>query len=331
MNGITRRALRYGVPTVVAVVLYFVASEVRLSLVTQFTSLALLAVLAMAWNLVGGFGGQFSLGHALFVGAGGYTTVVLLDRASLPLFLCIPLAGLVAAILGVVLAYPMLRLRGPYFAIGTLGISLAVLGWMLNWDFTYASRSYALAPSAIPSFLDLGRVSLVVALLTLLVVLLIMDMPLGLRLLALRDDEQGAIMLGARRVRTIVPVWAISAFLTGTMGALVAVQAGSVTPTQAFSLQFTLDAVIICVIGGLGTVYGPLLGAVVVFVLRQYTADFSEWSLLIEALIVILIVRFAPLGLLGLFQRLFKQIWRSIGSRGPAVNRDAKTPVGAAQ
>ncbi len=307
MNATGSRTLRtvaaYAVPVVVALALLGLADAMRLSLVNQLTSLLLLAILAMAWNLVSGFGGQFSLGHSIFVGVGGYATAVLLDHLDMPLVPAILLSGLIAAVVGVILAYPMLRLRGPYFAIGTLGLTLALLGWMLNWDFTKRSQGYTIPADATVDLVTLLRITVLVALVTVLAITLIMRRPLGLALLALRDNEDGAISVGVRRLRTLMPTWAISAFLTGLMGAVVAMQKGQLTPTSAFSIQYALDAVVICVIGGLGTLYGPLIGAVVVFALRQYTADFAGWATLIEAIIVILVVRFFPDGVMGLLSR----------------------------
>ena len=298
------RIARYGIPLAVAVALLLGAESLRLATVNQLTSLLLLAVLAMAWNLVSGFGGQFSLGHSIFVGVGGYSSAVILDLLDLPLLVVLPLAGAISALIGVVLAYPMLRLRGPYFAIGTLGLALAVQGWMLNWDFTRASQGYPMPLDPSIDLLAIMRIAVVLTVVTLVVSQFVVDAPLGLRLLALRDNEDGALALGVRRLRTLVPTWAISAFLAGVMGAVIALQNGQVTPQSAFSIQYTLDAVIICVIGGLGTLYGPLIGAVAVFGLRQVTADFAGWASLVEALIVILIVRFLPDGAMGVLARV---------------------------
>lgn len=310
-----RRIAGYGVPVLVAIVLLIAADSMRLATANQLTSLLLLAALALAWNLVSGFGGQFSLGHSIFVGVGGYATAIAFDYSELPLVVILIASGTVAAIIGVVLAYPMLRLRGPYFAIGTLGIALAVLGWMLNWDFTRASRGYPIPSEALLDLSTLFRVVVITTLGSFLIIRLIMDSPLGLRLLALRDNEDGAISLGVRRLRTLVPAWAISAFLAGIAGALIAVQNGNLTPNSAFSIQYTLDVVVICVIGGLGTLYGPLVGAVLVFVLRQFTADFAGWGTAIEAIVVILVVRFFPNGALGAATRVIEFARRVVRRR----------------
>ncbi|MDH6207105.1 branched-chain amino acid transport system permease protein [Aurantimicrobium minutum] len=293
----------FAAPIVVAAVALGLADNVKLGLVNEWTSLLLLMILAMAWNLVAGFGGQFSLGHSIFVGVGGYATAVILTYFQLPLFLVILMASLISATIGILLAFPLLRLRGPYLSIGSLGMALAATGFMLNWDFTKASQSYPLPSDALVDLAFLFKITVVVAALSLIAIISLVRSPLGLRLVALRDDENGAASLGVRRLRTLIPVWALSGLLTGVMGSLTAMQNGNLTPVSAFSLQFVLDAAIICVIGGLGTLSGPLLGAVLVFYLRQYSADFADWSILIEAVVVILVVRFFPGGITGLVSR----------------------------
>ncbi|MDH6254774.1 branched-chain amino acid ABC transporter permease [Aurantimicrobium minutum] len=293
----------YAAPILVALIGLALADNVKLGLVNEWTSLLLLMILAMAWNLVAGFGGQFSLGHSIFVGVGGYATAVILTYFELPLLLVIVMASLISAAIGVMLAFPLLRLRGPYLSIGSLGMALAATGFMLNFDFTKASQSYPLPSNALVDLAELFKITVVIAAISLIVIVVLVRSPLGLRLVALRDDENGAASLGVYRLRTLVPVWALSGLLTGVMGSLTAMQNGNLTPVSAFNLQYVLDAAVICVIGGLGTLSGPLLGAILVFYLRQYSADFADWSILIEALVVILVVRFFPGGIVGLASR----------------------------
>lgn len=280
------------------------SDSLTLGMANQVTSLLLLVCLASAWNLIGGIGGQFSLGHSIFVGIGAYATAVMLRQLDTPLILTIVMAGAVSALIGVLLAYPLLRLRGPYLAVGSLGMALAAYGWMINWDFTKASSSYTMPESGLVDIQTLYLMAVVLAVVAVVAVIVLVKSPLGLRLVALRDDEAGASSLGVRRVRTLIPVWALSGMLTGLMGALYGLQRGNLTVDSAFSIQFSLDAAIICVIGGLGTLSGPIVGALIVYYLRFYSADFSNWSLLIEAVVVVVVVRFIPGGLVGLMSRL---------------------------
>ena len=311
------------VATVVAAIILILSNTMTRGVANQITSLLLLMTLALAWNLVGGFGGQFSLGHSIFVGIGGYATALIMTYLKFPIIPAVILAGAVSAVIGVLLAYPLLRLRGPYLAVGSLGMALAVYGWMINWDFTKASSSYGIPSEGSIDIPTLLSYATVLAFVAAAAVILLVRSPLGLRLVSLRDDELGAASLGVRRVRTLIPVWALSGFLTGAMGALFALQQGTITVDSAFSIQFSLDAAIICVLGGLGTISGPMLGAVIVFYLRFYTADYSNWALLLEAIVLVAVVRFFPTGLAGAITRLGGIIARYGKKRRPAP---AKTP-----
>ena len=315
-----------GVAVLLAVVAIAMSSVVSKGVANQLTELLLLVTLALAWNLVGGYGGQFSLGHSIFVGMGGYATAVILTLFKTPLIPTILAAGLASAFIGVLLAYPLLRLRGPYLAVGSLGMTLAVYGWMINWDFTKASASYQIPKYAMLSIPTLFVYTIVLALVAFIAVFVLVRSPLGLRLVALRDDETGAASLGVRRVRTLIPVWALSGLLTGLMGSLGALQKGTITVDAAFALQFSLDAVIICVIGGLGTLSGPLIGAVIVYYLRQFSDDYSNLALVIEAVVVILVVRFVPGGVVGIFSRLIFALRVRIG-KPPASIATQALPV----
>lgn len=310
---------------ITAAVLLLVGSALTLGTMNQLASLFLLMTLASAWNLVGGFGGQFSLGHSIFVGIGAYATAVILTHFSLPLPLIVLASGLASSVIGVILAYPLLRLRGPYLAVGSLGMGLAAYGWMINWNFTHASSSF---PIPTPGLLGLHAVyvwSVGLAAFAVVVVVVTVNSPLGLRLIALREDETGAASLGVRRVRTLIPVWAISGLLTGLMGAVFGLQQGNLSVDLVFTTQLSLDAAIICVIGGLGTITGPLIGAVVIYYLRYYAADYSNLAMLIEAAVLILVVRFFPGGVVGLASR-FGLAARARRSTSATVGATVRTP-----
>lgn len=289
--------------TIVTIILLGLSETITRGVANQLTSMLLLITLALAWNLVGGFGGQFSLGHSIFVGIGGYATAVFLTYLQTPLIPTVLAAGAVSALIGVLLAYPLLRLRGPYLAVGSLGMALAAYGWMINWDFTRSSQNYQVPSSALVDIPTLFKYAVILAFLALVSVIVMVKSPLGLKLIALRDDEKGAASLGVKRIRTLIPVWALSGLLTGLMGSLLALQKGTLTVDTAFAISFSLDAVIIAVIGGLGTISGPLIGAIIVFYLRFYSADFSDLAMLIEAVVVIVVVRFFPSGITGLISR----------------------------
>ena len=300
--------LSYGIPVVIAIVLYFTAQSVDRAMANDFTGLFLLMTLAMAWNLVGGFGGQFSLGHSIFVGVGSYGTAVILTTLGWPLIPTVIAAAVMSALIGLLLAYPLLRLRGPYLAVGSLGMAVASYGWMINWNFTKASQAYAIPVSGQISLQETYQYATVLLLIAVVSIIGLVRSPLGLRLVALRDNESGAASIGVKRVRTLLPVWALSGLLTGAMGAVYALQSGSLTVDATFNIQFSLDAAIVCVIGGLGTLSGPVIGSIIIYYLRKYAADFANYALLIEAIVLVIVVRFFPSGLVGLATKGYKLI-----------------------
>ena len=291
-------------PAVLAVVLagllWQLGSGFTLGVQNQLTSLFILMVVAVAWNLIGGFGGQFSLGHSIFVGIGAYSSAIILTYWHWPLLPTLLVAAVIASVIGVVIAFPLLRLRGPYLAIGSLGMTLATYGWMINWDFTKQSSSYAMPMEALLDVSGLYNASVLLVLAAVLTALLMVRSPIGKKLIALRDDEAGATSLGVRRIRTLIPFWAVSGFLTGLAGVFFALQQGQITVDAAFDTSFSLDSIIISVIGGAGTLAGPIIGSIVIYYVRYFAKDYSDWAIVIEAIVVILVVRFAPRGIMGI-------------------------------
>lgn len=289
---------------VLAIVAFIAQSSLTRGVQNQLTELFILMSVSVAWNLIGGFGGQFSLGHSIFVGIGGYGTAILLTYIGLPLLPTMAIAALISAALGVLIAFPLLRLRGPYLAVGSLGMTLAVYGWMINWDFTNKSSSYQIPVEFSLSVGEIYTYAVIFATIAVLASLFMVRSPMGLRLIALREDEQGAASLGVHRVRTLIPFWAVSGLITGFAGALYALQQGTLTVDAAFDLHFSLDSAIISVIGGLGTIAGPVIGSIVVYYVRFYAQDLANWALVIEAVVVVLVVRFFPRGIMGLLYKL---------------------------
>jgi branched-chain amino acid transport system permease protein len=295
-------------PAVLAVILAGVLllqqPNLTLGVQNQLTSLFILMVIAVAWNLIGGFGGQFSLGHSIFVGIGGYSSAVIFTKLHWTLLPTLVTSAAIAAVIGVVIAFPLLRLRGPYLAIGSLGMTLAMYGWMINWSFTNQSSSYSMPMEDLLSVNDLYSSSVLLVLVAILAALFMVRSPIGKKLIALRDDELGAASLGVRRIRTLIPFWALSGFLTGLAGVFFALQQGQLTVDAAFDTAFSLDSIIISVIGGMGTLAGPIVGSVIIYYVRYFAADYADWAIVIEAIIVILVVRFAPRGVMGILYRL---------------------------
>lgn len=263
-------------------------------------SLLTLVATASAWNLVAGYGGLFSIGHAMFVGAGSYTTAMMMVHTSAPTWAVFVLSGLVAGFIGFVVAVPLMRLRAAYFSVASLGIALAGQAWMVNWGWTGASQGLHLP---VRRFLEPSTqywLAAVLAALTVGAVLAVARSGLGLRLMALRDDEEAAAEIGIRRRPVVLATWTISTALVGVAGAMIAIQTSTIEPNSAFAFSHTLNMILSTVLGGIATVTGPVLGATVLYVVQLYLDDYADWASAVLGLAIILTIRFVPGGLWGL-------------------------------
>jgi len=278
-------------------------------------------VLAQCWNLLAGYAGLISVGQQLFVGCGAYAMFAVVTLAGLDPLIAILAAGVFAGLVAVPTAFFTFRLYGPYFAIGTWVIAevgrLVFAQWkalgggtgtslpreairhMAGIDFLKAASGMksAQAGDALTYWLAL---ILVVASIGFFYWLLRSKQGLGLA--AVRDNEQAARAVGvdARRMKALV--YLVTAFITGIAGALIYVQKQRISPDAAFSLlDWTAYVIFIVVIGGIGTIEGPIVGVIVFFLLQNLLADYGSWYLLILGTIAISTMLFAPKGLWGLF------------------------------
>jgi branched-chain amino acid transport system permease protein len=268
--------------------------------------------MAQSWNFVGGYGGQFSLGHSLFVGIGSYTLAVLLLHSNIPIYLALPLCGLLASCIATIAALLLMRLREAYFVIGSLGLTMAALTWMINWAYTGQTSGLNLPPDATLDYTTLYYLSLALLVLTVVCIVLLVRSPFGLRLMAIRDDEDAAAELGVNSFPIKLATFAISAFFIGVAGALTALQYLSIEPYSAFSLNWVTTMIIITVIGGISTSVGPLIGAIVIFTLQQALQGYENLSSLLVGVLLILIIRLMPDGIWTTLVHGFQQLAEAI-------------------
>jgi branched-chain amino acid transport system permease protein len=262
-----------------------------------------LMAMAQAWNLIGGYGGQFSLGHGLFVGAGGYATTLLLMHTGVPVGLAVVMAAVLTAGIGALAAIPLLRLRGVYFSVGTLGVMIAVQNWMINWKFAGQTRGVILPQRGVLSFPTQYFMGAALLVGTTVIVWLAVRSRFGLRLMAVRDDESAASELGVNGFRVKLVAFTVSAFLVGLCGALNAFQQLTLEPYSAFNISWSINMILACVIGGMATIAGPLIGAAFIFELQQQLQGYENLTSLIEGAVLLAVIRFAPGGFWGLIRQ----------------------------
>ena len=294
-----------------------------LSPYSQYLGVTILAyaVLAQAWNLVGGYSGQFSLGVSAFVGVGGYATGLFMLHLGMG-WLLASLAGTIfSGAFAFVLGFPLLRLRGPYFAVGTLAAAVALESGAQLWTWAGGGNGFVLPINELPSSETLFRLAVVAFVLAMAVILFVEHSAFGLRLMAVRDDDHAAAGVGISGFWHKVAAFSVSGALTGLAGALVAMQTVTVNPSSSFDLNWTTNAALFVVAGGIATTVGPLLGVVVVYVvLTQQLQNLQALSVLIEGGLLVFIVRFAPRGLWPLIRQAFRAAVRRVARRGTAVS-----------
>jgi branched-chain amino acid transport system permease protein len=264
--------------------------------------LMLLLTLAEAWNLLAGYGGLVSLGTASFVGIGAYVLTGLVNRASTPIALAIAGGGLVAACMALLVSLPVFRLRGLYFTVGTLALSEALRLFMVNYGPFGGAAGLILAVDP-PEPKQLFLIALAILAITTLVISLATGSRFSILLRTVRDDEDAAAQIGVRPFRIKLIAFVLASFLMGMVGATQGLKLGAVEPYGMFGVQWTINVVSIVVIGGQGLRLGPAVGAVFVVALSELLADFPELHLALTGVILMLVVRFAPRGLVGLAQR----------------------------
>ena len=270
--------------------------------------------LATLWNLLAGYAGLVSVGQQAYVGFGAYVLISLASLAGWSPLWAVPVAGLGAAAIAAPVARLVFRLQGAYFAIGTWVIAevfrlvcaqIAVLGGGSGTSLTPAAMKLVAASRPareaaiywLALALGLGAVAVAYALLR---------SRIGLALTAIRDSEIASDSLGIRIDRVKFAVYVLVAGLTGMVGALVELQKVRMSPDAAFSVNdWTAFVIFIVVIGGIGTIEGPILGALIYFALREYLAELGSLYLMILGALAILVMLTAPQGLWGFVQRRF--------------------------
>jgi len=304
-TGASRVALPLAVAVVVlaATIPAWGSSNVMKQAVTLLTLIAL----AQMWNLLAGYAGLISVGQQAFIGIGAYSLWVFSEKFGINPFVCVPIAGVIAAILAVPTAGLAFRLRGGYFAVGTWVIAevyrllVTQIGWLgggSGVSITSVVQVDRSTREAVVFWLALA-----VAVGSIALVYFLLRSRRGLALTAIRDDETGARGLGVNVFRSKLWVYVLVAFGTGATGAVIYLNLLRVQPEAGFSLQWAALMIFAVVIGGLGTVEGPIIGAVIFFTLQQLLSDFGTWYLVLIGVVAALVVVFARRGLWGSLAR----------------------------
>ncbi|MCR4404009.1 MAG: branched-chain amino acid ABC transporter permease [Candidatus Acetothermia bacterium] len=293
--------------------------------ISVLTQANFLAVFAMSWDILSGYTGQISFGHAFFIGAAGYTSALLNFHLKLPLWLSIP-AGVIAAVLmGLFVAVPALRLRGPYFSLMTLILPIVAMKFVLIFsNFTGGELGqFGLTPlSRARGFLAHQRVnyfySLGLMLLTAVVLLLIARSKVGKVFEAIRENEEAVEAAGINTAKYKILSFIISSLIAGLGGALYVHYWESLIPSTILTLTLSVQLIVAAVAGGMGTISGPLVGAYLLVGGQEWFKELAalspslgfleKWNVLIFLVILILLIFFARRGLLPALYSLWARV-----------------------
>lgn len=277
-------------------------------LITEAYTLGLLymilifATLAESWNILGGYAGQICLGLGAFFGVGCYTAMILTNNG-IPLPLCVLAGGVMASLVGVA-AIPTLKLRGVYFAIGTLFLPDIVRVMVLNLEVTGGAKGLML-----PLGLRVGRSILYLSSLALFAIVvalayIVINSRIGLAFRALREDEDAAQCCGVNSMRFKVMALLLSAFIAGVSGGLHAYYVPYLEPYSAFSTSWSIYPVFMAIIGGAGTLSGPVLGAGIFTLLRFWLLPLiGEVDLIVMGAALVAVMLLMPEGVIGIIKR----------------------------
>ncbi len=303
MKSIPPSLLHRLVPLVIVMALaalpWYASFATQRLLVEAFT----LFVLAMSWNLLAGYGGMVAIGHHLFVGVGAYALFAICSHTGLNPWMAWPAAGLITAAVAVVVAVPLLRLHGAYFAVATWVMAEMFRIGTLNTEWLGAGAGLPLTVMR-----EFGRFernagvywsALAIAIATLLAAHRLLTGRVGLALMSQRDAPQAADANGVPVQRTRLTLWVVAATLAGLASGVAHMNILQVSPDASYSLHWTAAALFIVVLGGIGTLEGPILGVLVYMILRENFAELGAWYFIGLGLLAMAVMVAAPGGLWG--------------------------------
>jgi branched-chain amino acid transport system permease protein len=282
-----------------ATILPFVVSSYRL----RFGTLVYMyIVLALSWDLLGGHTGYPSFGNPIYFGISAYVTAILMKNLNFTFFFAFILAGVASAIVAVFLGFILLKLKGHSFAIATLGV--LIVGQELASNIRYIGATTGME---LPIYLNYNFFYYAFLALTIVCIMAywkIIHSKLGVGLHAIREDEEKAEMLGIKIITYKTFAWTIAAFFTGLCGSLYAYWFNYIEPHTAFDMNTGLLMIAMSLLGGSGSIIGPVIGAIILEILIETIWNyFLGYHLIIIGLTIMVVVKYMPKGVYGFFKK----------------------------
>lgn len=261
--------------------------------------------LAQSWNLISGLTGYVSFGHVAFFGTGAYAAGILMTTHHWPWVPASVMGGVAAVLLALVIGYPCLRLKGPYFAIAMLGLN-EVMRVLVSYFEGLTGGGLGLSLPTLYASVEIYYAMGLAAIAVTAVAYFIITSRFGLRLMTIREDELAAEAMGIDTARYKLIAFLLSAFTPGVVGGLFARDTGYIEPVSVFPLLFTITMIVMALFGGKGTIWGPVLGATALFVLQELVwARFLYLHQVLFGAIIVIVVLLMPKGVLGVLQERY--------------------------
>jgi branched-chain amino acid transport system permease protein len=320
----TRASTVFGIVAVAAIALLYLAPfYAKREILQDLFFVLTMLVLAANWNLLAGYAGLMSVGQQLFVGLGAYSMFAVVILWGLDPLLGLPLGGIIAVLIAIPTAIFTFRLRGAYFAVATWVFAEVARLAFSQWKSLGGGTGMSLPNGTTKSMFGVHAlrelfgvntayaveiltylIALTLALLTIITIYFFLRTKAGLGLTAVRDNQDAAKSVGIHATALKVLVFLVTAFGTGMCGALIYIQKARISPDAAFSvIDWTAYVIFIVIIGGIGSIEGPIVGVIALFLLQKFFADFGAVYLIALGMFSIVTMLFAPEGVWGLFSR----------------------------
>lgn len=272
-------------------------------------------ILSVSLNLVTGFLGQLTLGHAGFMAIGAYTSAIFTKYVDLPQAIGFPLslilAGIMAAIFGIIIGIPALRLRGDYIAILTLGFGEMIRGLIVYFSkITGGAKGFIGVP-----FYSNFTVVFWITILVIFILNTLINSRHGRAIISIREDEIASEASGINTVYYKIFAFCVSAFFAGIAGSLFAHYQGVLEPSK-FNYNYSIEILIMVVLGGMGSMTGSIIATIVLVAIPELLSEFSQYRMLIYSILLILIMIFKPSGLLGRYEFSLSKIIKKFERKG---------------
>lgn len=284
---------------VIAVMFVIIPQAGSTYLLNIITLMCLYMAMSQMWNLLGGYAGMLSLGMQAFIGIGGYSLTILSVNYGVNIYVAIIIGAVICALFGLAVSPAIFKMSGVYFAIGTWIIAEALNIFFSNWKFVGYAQDWSISTVFSLSNKQLYYTALIVAVLAILVVFGLLRTKTGLALMAIRDSASAAETMGVELYKTKLKCYVIACFMMGLIGGAQYMQTAYINPSTGFSINWTIAMTFAVIIGGLGTMEGPIVGSVLYVIIVQIMYNYPGMSNIVLGIIAIVVIMVAPDGIMG--------------------------------